>query len=177
MIKFNNISKLVIPEGTVSKIVTSGVTLWQSISYTNRVGNSIDADYNVYNGVGYKNGYRIRSGGAEVENSGASCTGYIRVTDGDVVRISGWNFSALSSANSINVSDISFLNLGQVTTQPAYYGVLTATNSPITESDGVYTYVIPPELGIAYIRVTGFSETDAYGPGSSMIVTVNEEIQ
>lgn len=172
---FSQIRGVAIPDGNVVRIELDGVLVWKA-GPTNRVPVSISEDGSVYNGTGYKAGTRVRSGGEEAQNYGASCTGFIRVSGGDVVRLSGWNFAAASSANAINVSDEGFVNLGQVTTQPAHYGVLTAANSPITEDGGVYTYVVPSGLGIAYIRVTGFSETDADGPGAQMFVTINEEM-
>lgn len=172
---FSQIKGVAIPDGNVVRIELNGVLVWKA-GPANRVPVSISADGSVYNGTGYKAGTRVRSGGAEAENYGASCTGFIRVSGGDVVRLSGWDFSGVSSANAINVSDEGFVNLGQVTTQPAYYGVLTAENSPIAEDGGVYTYVVPSGLGIAYIRVTGFIDHDGDGPGADMFVTVNEEI-
>lgn len=44
-------------------------------------------------------------------------------------------------------------------------------DSVIEETDGVYKWIVPPNVGISYIRVTGRT-TD----GSTLIVTVNEEI-
>ena len=55
---------------------------------TNRVNLSINPDGTIYNGgLGYKRGYRIRSGGAELEFETGVCSGYIEVKPGDVVAI------------------------------------------------------------------------------------------
>ena len=55
---------------------------------TNRVNLSINPDGTIYNGgLGYKRGYRLRSGGAEVEFETGMCSGYIEVKPGDVVVI------------------------------------------------------------------------------------------
>jgi hypothetical protein len=42
------------------------------------------------NGLGYKQGYRVRSAGAE-EAANSIISGYIKVKDNDIIRISGFN--------------------------------------------------------------------------------------
>lgn len=173
---FSNVKKITISAGEVKQIEVNGVVVWKG-GYTNLVPSSINADGSIYNGKGYKEKTRVRSGGLEADFDDASTTGFIKVHDGAVVRLSGWTFGKSSAGNGINVADGSFANLGQRTMQPAYYGVLTAANSPVTEEDGVYTFVVPSGLNIAYIRVCGYDVSFmSKGPGESMIVTVNEEI-
>lgn len=152
--------------------------------YTNMVPLSIDTDGSIYNSVGYKDGYRIRSGGAESTQSKGTCTGFIPVSGGDTVRIYGWdriNYST-SAANAINVADSSFTNLGQVGN--SNYGIFASgggyaayDKSTIYDgADGVSKWVVPPAAsGAAYIRVSAYNDgvTDV---GSQLIVTVNEEI-
>ncbi|MBR4419344.1 MAG: hypothetical protein IKT32_00530 [Clostridia bacterium] len=153
--------------------------------YTNLVPTSIGTDKKVYNnGLGYKSGYRIRSGGAEQVKDGGSCTGFIPVKPNDVVRVSGWNIkeSGAGACNAINISDANFNNLGQWAANNDWgYGNLQGTNYAkqaymVEETTGVYKWVVPPaEYGAAYIRVSGFT---GYGDtGYKMIVTVNEEIE
>ena len=157
-------------------------TLVISGGYTNQVPISINADGTIYNGIGYKNGYRIRSGGEEQAFGGASCTGYIKVKPNDVIRISGFNIKNSSyTANVINISDSEFVNLGQWSANYAGgYGNLAGTayakaEAMIEEGNGVYKWVIPPAdfCETAYIRVSGVTN----GDGSVMIVTVNVEIK
>lgn len=188
MMTFSGCKRLDIPDGRVKSITrkSDGQLLWKS-GYTNQVPLSINADGSIYNGgLGYKNGYRVRSGGAEAAAE-ATCTGFIPVQGGDVIRISGRiRFSINSTNNAINVSDASFTNLGQLT--PSYansgYGILAASAdwgaygypSVTEESAGVWKWVVPPaESAVAYIRVTGYN-TSAELPGKELIVTVNEEI-
>ena len=178
---FASVKKIVIPEGEVKQIECNGVVLWKS-GYKNWVKYSTEADgKTIYNGgLGYKEGYRIRSGGAEAEASAGSCTGFILVKGGDIVRWSGWDWAIQTSVNALNVSDKDFTNIGQFTTQGAHYGILNLgawasynLNSVIQESEGIWKWVVPPtESGVAYIRLTG----ETYNNGSKMIVTVNEEI-
>lgn len=181
MIDLTGIKKLVIGGVELKKLAVNGVEVWSS--YTNWVPLSINADGTIYNGTGYKNGYRIRSGGAEATFGSASCTGFIPVKGGDVVRLSGYDVEAAYNANAINVSDASFTNLGQIT--PSYadagYGIFASDaafvnhcwkNSVSQETDSVWKWTVPEGAGIEYIRVSGYTG----GNGANMIVTVNEEI-
>lgn len=181
---FSALKGLVIPEGTVSKIVDSvGTVLWEAVAYINWVFRSIETDGTIYNdGLGYKNGYRIRSSGAEGTLADAACTGYIPVNGGGAVRISGCDFLTSGTGNAINASDATFTNLGQIVSNypSAGYGIFAnggayqsyCFDTIVEESSGVYKWIVPPsESGIAYIRVTGLT-----ADGSTLIVTVNEEI-
>lgn len=176
MIDFSNLKSLKIPEGEVKKIECNGVVLWKA-GYTNLVPLSTeDDDKTIYNGgKGYKDGYRIRSGGAEDAKSTASCTGFMRVSAGDKVRLSGYDVKYVDNTNAINVYDANHTNLGQISGN-YWYGCFTygsqSWDDVILEKDNVYYWIVPDGYGIAYIRVTGYTG----GDGSKMIVTVNEEI-
>jgi hypothetical protein len=183
---FDGVKKITTPRGEVKKITrkSDGVVLFKS-GYTNLVPLSTEADgKTIYNGgLGYKNGCRIRSGGAETASSGASCTGFIPVKPNDVVRLSGYAVDTPSTVNNaINVSDENYNNLGQLASNaPNGYGIIQKTWSEYNwsrakgvkeEKTGVWTWTVPPDASIAYIRITG----DTSNNGSKMIVTVNEEI-
>jgi hypothetical protein len=140
----------------------------------------------IYNsGKGYKVGYRVRSGGAETTTPHGAITGFISVKGGDVVRLSGWDFSAAKTENAINVFNSSFTNIGQFTSQPATYGIFLETaykpyaySSVVKESSTVWKWVVPPATsGIAYIRVTGFKTSMTETDAKKMIITINEEIE
>lgn len=178
---FSKLKKLTIGGVELVKLFVNGIQVWKS-GYKNWVTFSTTEDgKTIYNGgLGYKNGYRIRSGGAEASFGDAACTGFIPVKGGDVVRISGWDFSHTQAANAINVSGSAFANIGQFTTQPASYGIFAENysaysyNSVVEETPGIWKWTVPPAAsGVAYIRVTGWSVGIL---GSDMIVTINEEI-
>lgn len=168
---------------TLKELKINGVLAWKS-GPTNWVPLSINADGTPYNGgLGYKGGYRIRSGGAEGGHENGSCTGYIPVKGGDVVRMYPIDSTLLSvSGTAINVSDSSFTNLGQAASNGAY-GIFTSSysayswgNAAVSEGGGVYRWPVPPAAsGVAYIRVSLYNGKTG-GPGASMIVTINEEI-
>lgn len=181
-IDFSQVKAVAIPEGDVIKIEVSGTVIWKK-GPTNRVPLSINPDGSIYNGgLGYKNGYRVRSGGLEASYSNATCTGFIKVNPGDVIRLSGWNFMFNQAGNAINVANASFENIGQFTAQNARYGIFEsayksyAFSSVTEEKSGVYKWVVPPvSSGVTYIRITAFDSTNG-SPGARMIVTINEEI-
>lgn len=183
---FSKVKSITIPEGVVTKIVSDSKILWQAVSYKNWARYSTESDgKTIYNGgKGYKDGYRIRSGGAETTLSDGVCTGFIRVNAGDVVRITGWNFTKVSSGNAINVADSSFSNIGQLTSQPGHYGIFTSGysaygwSSVVEESEGVWKWIVPPSAsGVVYIRVSGYDNSKGYSSwGADMVITVNEEI-
>lgn len=159
------------------------VQIWKC-AYVNQVPLSINADGSIYNGgLGYKNGYRIRSGGEESATAPAACTGFIPVSAGDVVRIYPVNPSQLSaSGTGINVSDSSFNNIGQAASNGDYgifassYSAYGWKKSVVAEGNGVYRWVVPPAAsGVAYIRVSIYDQQNG-AQGANMIVTVNEEI-
>jgi hypothetical protein len=184
MINLSNFKQLSIGGINLKKLLLGGITIWQAVTYKNWVRYSTESDgTTIYNGKGYKDGYRVRSGGAEGTNVYATCTGYIPAKDGDVVRVSGAQFNRVDTANAINVSNGSFTNLGQIT--PSYanagYGIFDFSgaytaycwqNTVVEESSGVWKWTIPPGAGIRYIRVSG----QTGGNGVNFIVTINEEI-
>lgn len=186
-VNFASYPRLDIPEGRVKQIhkKSDGQVLWKA-GYINEVRRSINTNGTIYNGTGYKNGYRIRSGGAEGAQADAACTGFIPVKGGDIVRISGCNFAQSSTSNAINVADASFSNIGQMT--PSYadagYGIFAPSaayqsycykKAVVKESANVWRWTVPPAAsGAAYIRVTGYNASGNHG--ANMIVTINEEI-
>lgn len=182
---FRNFKKLNIGGVDLVELFINGIRVFKA-GYKNWVRYSTTEDgKTIYNGgLGYKNGYRIRSGGAEGEQAHTTCTGFIPVKAGDVVRISGCDFGSSSNGNAINVSNSSFTNIGQFTMFPAAYGILAVGasygkynhDSVVKEKDGVWKWIVPPAAsGVAYIRVSGFNVEAVY-PSANLIVTINEEV-
>lgn len=179
---FSDLKKLVIPEGEVNKITVGGVTIWENMKNWARFSTEADG-VTIYNGgIGYKDGYRVRSGGAEGTTDRGSCTGFIPLKAGDTVRLSGYNALYNDATNAINVFNASKENIGQAAANVpsngygifgngnAYdsYGWASVTQNPT----GVYVWVAPPHADIAFMRVSGYTLAD----GSKMIITVNQEI-
>lgn len=187
MMDFTKLKKLSIGGVELKQLFINGVQVWKS-GYKNWARYSTEADgVTIYNGgKGYKDGYRVRSGGAEGATAQGACTGFIPVKGGDIIRFSGWDMSIKTNENSVNVSNSKFENVGQFTMIPAVYGAFQPGSScaaynhtsVVKESDGVWKWVVPPaDSGVAYIRVSGCLYLSQGETGESMIVTVNEEIQ
>ena len=178
---FSEMKAMTIPEGDVAKIVCNGVTLWEKPpSMKNWAKYSTESDgTTIYNGgLGYKWGYRVRSGGAEGAQSYCVCTGFIPVKPLSVIRISGTKQA--NTASAINVSDASFANIGQVCGS-GNYGIFLESSTAgyrqdtMKQKDGYWEWTVPPaSLGVAYIRVTNYAETEA--EASKMIVTVDQDM-
>ena len=149
-----------------------GTLLWKA-GYQNLVPTSIDTDGSIFNGCGYKNGYRVRSSGALGVWENAACTGNIAVKAGDLLRFKGGDWSVASLENCIHYSGEGFVSLGSFTPQPAYYGFCTSENAVVTESEGAYIHKVPNNTDIRYVRLSLYGNGTH---GANLIVTVNEEI-
>lgn len=90
---------------------------------------SYDMNNNTYNVIGYKEGFRVRSGGEEAESFDSLCTGFIPFKQGDTLRIVP-QFKKINAQNCINFSDKDFANLGQAGDSGACYGICNANYVP-----------------------------------------------
>lgn len=180
---FRTLKKLNIGGIDLVELFINGIRVWKS-GPKNWVKYSTEADgVTIYNGgLGYKNGYRIRSGGAEGALADASHTGFIPAFAGDVLGLGGATLGANSVANAINVYNASRTNIGQIVENAptSGYGIFGNTSSHQaycwnsgTIKDGCFYWTVPPDANIAYVRVTG----QTGGDGSKMIITINEEIE
>lgn len=145
-------------------------------AYTNLVPTSIDASGNIFNTVGYKDGYRINSSGAEAEGSHMSVTGFIPYTHGQTIRLGGANiaFNAYGCMMYFYHSDKSTyggLDYGKV-------GNTTFGTWDTTEDNTAFAFT--PAAGqfyndVAYVRISA-SVRNAGDTGAGMIVTIDEKI-
>lgn len=183
---FSAVKSFTIPEGNVIEVKAGSVVIWKKPDdMKNWARLSTEADgVTIYNnGLGYKNGYRIRSGGAEGATDIATCTGFIPAKAGDIIRWTGCDAMESSTANAINVYTDGKENLGQVVsnTPSSGYGIFAPSGqyynygwlSVVENPTGQYSWVIPPHPDIRFIRLTGKTG----GDGSSLIITVNQEIK
>ena len=184
MIDLSTFKQITVDGVDVKELTLGGITIWKAATYKNWVRYSTESDgttiYN--NGLGYKDGYRVRSGGGEGANGNTTCTGFIPVSAGDVIRISGCNFGYSQNGNALNVSNSSFTNIGKFMILPAHYGIFGSGyasysyESVVQESNGVWKWIVPPAAsGVAYIRISGYGHLNG-NPSSRLIVTINEEI-
>lgn len=178
-----NLKQLTIGGVELIQLFINGVEVWKK-GFKNWVKHSTESDgTTIYNGgLGYKDGYRVRSGGAEAAFDTGSCTGFIPLKAGDTLRI--WPaFTGGNTDNAINFADGSFTNLGQIVDTGTGYGICEG-NSALYKStvvDGVSTLTLTSDHdpNIRYVRVTNKINHSAttLTTGADMIVTVNEEIE
>ena len=121
---------------------------------------AIDSDGSIYNGVGYKYGWRLNSAGNVVEDTtGCVVTGFIPFKKGDILRF--YNITLNQNNNMVIQYKSDFTK----------YGNPTYRSDFINEGNGVYKIETSNYLDTtAYIRLSvgSFSEDS--------VITVNEEI-
>lgn len=133
------------------------------VPYTNALTLAVDQAGEPFTGengeVGYKAGHRLTSKNQEKEEGGMCCTGFIPVSNGDVIRIRNVNINS-------PVGGYVFLYGQDRETVTKRYYLEEALADP---ADGVYTFAVSVE-GTAYIRIsTGMMD-------ETTVLTVNEEI-
>ena len=126
--------------------------------YTNKLPSAIDKDGSIYNGCGYKNGWRLNSTAVEKQQSGCGITGFIRVNDGDVVRVENTGICVQGYQYVVQYNS----SFGQA-----------GANKQVVEwaTTGKIEYTVPANVGVKYIRIS-FGEFT-----NNSIVTINEEIK
>ena len=146
-------------------------------TYTNQIAVSIDKDGSVYNnGVGYKDGYRLNSSGAEAAEAGSSVTGFIPVKQQDIIRIK--NIALTVGVNSSNqyirVYDSEFAHIGGCKTSAMSDNAWLFADVTTDSTTGYITsFRLTNGLGDkpAYLRIS------ANTFDSTAVITVNELIE
>lgn len=143
-------------------------------NYTNVLKTSIDADGNIYNGIGYKENTRINSSFVETTATGWDLTGYIAIKEGDIVRFKNMTFYDIDNTggdykrNSIIGYDASFNYITKID------GVALGDNwYPVLDGNGdliQFTQTTAWENSVAYIRIC------AKDINANSVITINEEI-
>jgi hypothetical protein len=142
------------------------------VSYTNQIPISTDTDGSVFNGVGFKTGYKLSGSGALESYSGIEVTGFIPCVKGDVVRLSGIamskNDNDAGSVDRISFYDGSKAHLQTINVMQNSVGWWGASY----DSDGNLTqFTNTKATTSAYMRLSAH-EIDA-----DSVITINEEIK
>lgn len=181
----SSFKKLFINAIEMKELHAGDVRIWKG-GHTNLVPLSTEADgKTIYNGgLGYKNGYRLSSSGAEKTQSGSVVTGFIPAKRGDVIRMKGvtWGTTVSGGYSYIQTYDAKgalkhtvnrYMNESSNGVSNSSTNVDKNKSSITTDSNGVTTFniVFNDNTEFAYIRI------NATGNGADMIVTVNEEIE
>lgn len=140
----------------------------------------------IYNSTGYKEGYRLSSDGTEKQQTNSVITGFMPVTQKDIIRMSGvtWestigycyigfydqDYNLLATINKSrdgNENGVSNIRGGTVLNSDK------SSHSIVADEKGVYTFNLSYKEGasFSYIRIS------AEGIGKNMVVTKNELIE
>jgi hypothetical protein len=195
---FSAIKKLTIGGIELKQLFINGIQVWRS--FTNQVRQSIASDKTPFNGgLGYWNGQELSgSSGSQRAGTGYTCTGFIPVKQGDVIRIKGCNWYSTKATNYIVAYTSTFVHWGTTSAGGGHYYGNTATTvnpekMPIEHADyggswdvqsNVSTITIAKDpshktygyKNIAYIRLSVRGDGSGAVDGADLIVTVNEEI-
>lgn len=157
-------------------------------SYTNQLPISTDASGAVYNGTGYKTGFRLGSSSTESEVTGTNptfITGFIPIANGQTVRLENCyidtdGINGFNSAETIayygkaaNSLYISLYNSSKGAMNAVYWSNLSGSGyftNLNTDSEGKVTEFKINRSGIAYIRFT------LAGDAPNAIITVDQPI-
>lgn len=185
MIDFGSMKKLTVGGVVLKQLLIGGIQVWKS-GYKNWVPVSTTADgVTVYNGTGYKEGYRLSSSGAEKTQTGAVLTGFIPAQKGDVIRMAGaaWGTTVSGGYCYLQVYNAAFSPVAQVnrymnegSTGLSNYDstkIDGAASRILTDENGVTTFDIAWKSGVAF----SYFRISATGKGAEMVVTVNEEVR
>ena len=159
-------------------VIMAVATVNHAVGYTNLVPTSVDTDGTVYNGKGYKEGYRFKSDGSIAEQAGAVHSGFIAY-DGEVIRIYGatrnevgysGNYLVMYDVNLNKITQYGFNNLVD------YGAVWTSYNGKYMLTIDLASFRNPTAeeniRAAAYIRC-GFGVCT----GENFVVTLNEPIE
>lgn len=143
----------------------------------NLVTTSIDTDGTIYNGKGYKDGFRLSSGDLKECNT-CTVTGFIPFNTSNLLCIKGVGMQPIYFGDEycnayICLYNSSFERIGS-TSNGGFIGICTETIDAYKtgENDGVITYDFAniDGAGVAYVRISSpFGEA---GSGAGIIVTI-----
>ena len=146
-------------------IITATASIVQSSSYTNQIPISLDANgTSIYNGKGYKTGYRLNSSNSEVAATNMCVTGFIPAKAGDIIRIKNVTIAGGASPYALALTGLYVNVTGKISQS-------WSTSGLVADSNGIITITIPSTATTTqYFRLSCGVIND------TSIITVNEEI-
>lgn len=166
-------------ENVTGDIVISAETVIDVPTCTNQIPLSIDKNGEIFNQIGYKDGYRLNNSTEEEPYTGAVVTGFIPVNAGDIIRFSGEYIGKDGGQEVTMFFDKNKTPLTAYRITP--YFLKTSVNTEEMKKYLPYNYDIglnrllsisaPDDKDIAYVRFTLHALS-----GEKAIITVNEPI-
>ena len=172
---------IAIPEVT-GDIVINVTTEAAVAAYTNQIPISTDTDGTIFNGIGYKQGYRINSSGNVADAASGSVsndwfvTGFIPVKGGDIIRFSGAYVEGNSGGVNNRQYDSSKVAETLTFTPYSFIYNLEGTKNLFkacdynNEEQRLYSFTLKDNVEAGYMRFT------LLGNAADAVITVNEEI-
>lgn len=160
----------VLPDGFLYAYMT---TTTSGALYKNQLPISTDTDGSIFNGIGYKNNYRLNSSGNVVAYTGRVVTGFIPCKRGDIIRCKNLKWANLNDniyicSYKANKSFIYAVNGANS------HAVIDETNKLVTfNTRDISSNHITTET--EYVRLCFYND-DANWDYTKGIITVNEEI-
>ena len=149
-----------IPNVTGDVVITA-TAVAQAPIYTNLITTSIDTNGNIYNGTGYKDGYRLNSSGNETVQEKCIISGFISAVKGDTIRVKSANNLSAGIGNYVIEYDTNF-------------SILSAHPLSASNVTGDIGKVVLNNNSCAYVRVSVY-DADATKI-ARFCCTKNEEI-
>lgn len=143
-------------------------------TYNSLIPSATDTDGSIYNGTGYKSGYRLSSSGIEQEYAGFCLSGFIPVTFGDTVYLKNVNYNSANSGSSQRIcfydSNKNFIT-GCISgaNSTAQLGKVYDSNNNLTQFQ-IMNVGSNSAANAKYFRIAGLYI------GADSIITVNEQI-
>lgn len=167
----SDISSSTVSGNTVNIPSVSGNVVVNAVAvaaYTNQIPISTDTDGSVFNGVGYRKGYRLNSSGSPSSQAPTYITGFIPVHSGDTVRFEGMNLKEESAP--INEQRIAFYDANKAVIAAPYW---KDTGTNVMSGGYLASLTVPDYPG----KTVAFARFGCYWIDSHSVITVNEEIQ
>lgn len=164
-------------EAVTGSVVITASAIWIT-NYVNQLPLALDTDGSIYNGCGYKAGYRLSSSGADEEMASMYTTGFIPCKYGDYIYLRNVTFQyGASSATNQRLSfyDAQMNHLGQTNANMAAGITLNGESAVVLDSKNIYTQLAVGDGSIDCTNAAFFRLNGTY-IGEDSIITVNEPI-
>lgn len=157
----------------------------QPAEMVNQVPISTDTDGSIFNGTGYKDNARLSSSGgvSSSAQTGSVVTGFIPFSPGSIIRIKGAEYLGVGNNYGghyyINFYDASKDFNVAVTDGEVVDNTAGCFDADYDSTTGITTIELLKGVDSDYgrkIDASAFFRINAYGKGSDLIVTVNQEI-
>lgn len=141
----------------------------------NQVPISIDTNGSIFNGTGYREGYRLSSSGGLSALTNSVATGFIPAKPGDIVTMSGVSWPTSNGYTYFVMYDANFTKVAHINRETSYvnsngwsyFANVNESETTVTiDSDNVTTFNISTTMDYAYVRIS------AIGSGANMVVNV-----